>query len=288
MPPSTSFSHLPKLRQSASRVAASSRRAQDARTLLTVAAVCLGVAGCASAARSASYPDAEFIFRGTTVVPRASTINAEDVSDLAIVRVDEILHAPPALAPLRGSDITVRLRDPARARAGDQRLYFANGWHWGESIGVTEVSSIDSATTEKVQTIRPDIERAREAHADSVLLDRVRAAELVVAGKVVAVRPSKIPRTPTEHDPEWREADIEVTAVLKGKISGQRLTILFPGTDDPMWYRAPRFTVGTEGIFILHRLRLPGFAALPYLTAPQLEDFRPMSDESRIRRLLQQ
>ena len=257
-----------------------------ARELLVAAVIFAGAAASSSAQRLQNYADAEFVFRGTTLVPGASTIGAEDVSDLAIVRVDQIIHAPPSLAHLRGSDITVRLRNPATARRGNQRLYFAKGWYWGESVGVIELNSVDSATTEKVQTLMPDIERARAARSDSLLLDRLRSAELVVSGRIVSVRPSKIPRTLTEHDPEWREADIQVRSVLKGRSGGQRVTILFPGTDDPMWYRAPRFSVGTQGIFILHRLKLPGFAELPYLTPPQLEDFRSLAEESRIRRLL--
>jgi hypothetical protein len=258
------------------------------RGLLAALALSITNSGCGGSPPAPRYPgDADFVFTGTVVQPRASTIGADDVTDLAIVRVDQILFGGPVFAELAGSTVTVKLRNAADARTGQQRMYFANGWHWGEGVGVVEVSSVNAPEQSQLPAVRTAIEASRQEHTDQQIRDRLRVAEQVVAGRVTAVRPSSIPRTPTEHDPEWREADIAVTTVLKGNPETRTLTILFPGTDDPMWFRAPRFTVGQEGIWLLHRFVM-GRRTLPNLTAPQPEDFRPRGEEERIRRLLRQ
>jgi len=56
----------------------------------------------------------------------------------------------------------------------------------------------------------------------------------------------------TEHDPQWREAEIEVDEVEKGPRK-RRVVVRFPGSDDVRWYRAPKFQPGQEGVFILQK-----------------------------------
>ena len=104
-------------------------------------------------------------------------------------------------------------------------------------------------------------------------------------GKVTAVRKSDIPHMITEHDPDWQEADIEVTTVLRGSAPAGRVTILFPATDDPMWFGAPKFAKDMDGIWLLRPFTLGG-RRLPHLTAPERGDFRSRAEEARIRRLL--
>jgi len=135
--------------------------------------------------------------------------------------------------------------------------------------------------------MQSDIERFRQEQSDRDLAERLRSAELVVMGKVAAIRPSDIPRGATEHDPEWYEADIQVTAVLKGSDTTHTVRILFPASRDVMWYDAPKFEKGAEGMWLLRPLAIAG-RRLAHLTAPQRGDFRPTAEEPRIRRLLQQ
>jgi hypothetical protein len=57
----------------------------------------------------------------------------------------------------------------------------------------------------------------------------------------------------TEHDPQWREAEIEVDAVEKGGTGKKKVVVRFPGSDDVRWYKAPKFQPGQEGVFILQK-----------------------------------
>ncbi len=228
---------------------------------------------------------ADFIFSGTNMLPRAATIDLEDASSFAIVRVDRLLFGGPAFQPLVGRTISVQLREPAKAEKGERRVYFVNAWHWGEDIGVVEVGSVPAPPADKFQTLQADIAQERQRHADSVLTRRLVSSDLVVIGKVVAVRRSELRFPGTEHDPELWEADIAISTVLRGAGPRERLTVLFPTTEDPMWRGTPRFRTGMEGIWLL---RTSTFASqkLPRLMAPERDDYRPRSEEARIRRLL--
>lgn len=228
---------------------------------------------------------ADFIFSGTNLAPHAATIDLADASDYAVVRVDDMLAGREAFRPLVGRTITVRLRQPDRAHVGEKRVYFTNAWHWGEEIGVVEVGSVAAPPAAGMQTMQSDIEQERQAQADRELAERLRSAELVVIGKVAAVRRSDIRYPGTEHDPEWQEADIQIEAVLRGTAQDSQVTILFPATDDPMWFGAPKFAVGMEGIWLLRSFTFGG-QRLPYLTALSRSDFQARTEEARIRRLL--
>ncbi len=210
---------------------------------------------------------------------------AQDTTAGTAVAAADFIFSGEAFRPLAGRAITVRLRESDRARDGERRVYFTKGWHWGEDIGVIELNSITAPTGPELRRMQSDIERQRQQQSDRELTERLRTAELVVMGRVISVRRAEVPPLPTEHDPNWQEAVIEVRSVLRGGQPGARVTILFPGTDDPMWRAAPKFRRGTEGIWLLRPLDFEG-KRLPRLAAPYPADFRPPSDEARIRRLL--
>jgi hypothetical protein len=142
--------------------------------LVAAAAIALVVTACRSA--QPRYPDAELVFTGTTIKTRAATIDATDVANLAIVRVDEILYSAPAFAELTASNITVRLNDPARAKEGERRLFYANGWQWSDGVAVQEVANQDVPSPAQLQTAHGRAGRCRtsdcgpqrghSAHAD--------------------------------------------------------------------------------------------------------------------------
>jgi len=259
------------------------------RTALTLVALGSAAAACARPQRDIRTfaQNSDFVFRGTTILPRASTIDAEDVSNLAIVRVDEIVSGAAVFQNLTGQRITVRLQNPAAARAGNQRIFFTKGWHYGESIGVVEVGAIDVPVGE-TDKVRSDVQRAVTEQQDVELRRLLDSAELVVGGRVTAVRKANItPRIMTEHDPNWYEADIRSDTVFKGAApQGGTVTILFPNTDDPMWYGVPRLSEGTDGIFLLHRFDFAG-QRLPRLVISRRGDLQPRPAAPRIRRLLQ-
>jgi hypothetical protein len=249
-----------------------------------VAAAVMACAQPASESNNRLAAEADFVFNGTDLAPRAATIDATDVSDLAIVRVDEVVAGSDPFKALAGRTVTLRLKDPALARAGERRVYYTKGWHWGDEIGLIELGSTEIPGSLQIQTMRNDIATAKQQLADQQLAERIRTAPLVISGTVRAVRNSNIPRGATEHDPEWREADISVASVIKGDSASKLVTILFPGSDDVMWKDAPKFREGMDGIWILHPYVFD--RPLPHLTALLPIDFLARADEPRVRRLM--
>jgi len=89
---------------------------------------------------------------------------------------------------------------------------------------------------------------------------RFAAADVVVSGRVGELRadpPSgprgKIQLPVTEHDPQWREAVVLVTAVHKGRRVPRSIRVRFPASTDVAWARAPKLHAGQQGTFLLKR-----------------------------------
>jgi hypothetical protein len=58
---------------------------------------------------------------------------------------------------------------------------------------------------------------------------------------------------PSEHDPMWREAVVEVEDVHKGSHKRKTIIVRFPASRDIMWNEAPKLRPGQEGYFVLHK-----------------------------------
>ena len=168
----------------------------------------------------------------------AETLAVESVGHEAVV---------PAGAP-RGRGVA------AAARPGDAR----------RTVLAASISTAE-ATSEPAARLKA-----------AAIADRVASADVVVRGRVTSVRVAAeerpAPRTGartrgvaaaateaprrkpiTEHDPQWREAEIEVDAVEKGGTAKKKVVVRFPGSDDVRWYKAPKFQPGQEGVFILQK-----------------------------------
>lgn len=255
-----------------------------------VAIAGLFIAGAACAPRPSAHDprrlaaEADVVFAGTIAVLQAATFDVDDAESLAIVRVSRVLGGDSSFAGLAGSDVTVQLREPARSRVGEERVYYAMSWHLGESIGVTELGSTVAPTQQDLERMPGDIERFRQEQGVEALRARLASAELVVRGRVIAVRRAERQREASEHDPDWQEADIEVGAVLRGSAGANTVTILFPGNQDVVWYRWPRPTVGAEAIWLLRPYDFAG-QRLARLTA-QPGDRVDVAQEAQVRQLL--
>jgi hypothetical protein len=226
----------------------------------------------------------QMVLRGTVKVMNSTTVTADDTSNLAVVRLDELVSGPPMMKAYVGKDITVRLVSKD-VKEGEERVFFANSWIFGDSVGVAEVSSFRQGATAAApgaQSLAQSVSEGRAAAVDQQLRARLDRADLVVVGKVVAVRTT--PRTRvTEHDPEWSEADIDVGTVLKGNAQG-RVTIAYPASNDVMWYKTPKPKEGQDGVFLLNG-GVQGVAAGRFaVVEPQA--ILPVAETSRIRTLL--
>ena len=231
----------------------------------------------------------QWVIQGTVRKLAATTMPEVPASDHTfVVRVDGILHGPPAFADHLKRDITVYSDKPARLKTGSKAVFFTRSWMYGRSVAVIEVGRI---VDEDRKTMANDIQGAEAALFDRRLGDRLAKAALVVVGRVADNREGPKLRRPieTEHAPVWAEALVDVRELLKGKSDQQRLPVFYPRSTDEMWIESPKLLPGLTAILILQRnqqekgwplLRVPGLTALDPL------DVQPVEMLDRIRQLL--
>ena len=265
---------------------------------------------------------ARLIFLGTVLRLNAATIREiEDKRRTVVARLDEIEKGPPMMAAHVGREITVKLATGEKARAGERVRFFANGWIFGESIAVESVghtrlepSRMTRVTAAASRHDAPSVKRRFET---SDLEERLDGADVVVRGRVLggqlpgsaravarAAAAESAPARPiSEHDPEWRDAIVQVESVDKGAPRKNQIVVRFPASDDVRWHRAPKFTPGQEGTFILRRAAPParagravrGVRALAAaaegdaeaFTALHPDDFQPLDLAQDVRALTQ-
>lgn len=198
---------------------------------------------------------ARFVFRGKIEKLNAATLpEVRDTSKTAVVRVEETIHAPKALSHYTGQSITVQLVDPSELHVGDEAVFFTDAWLFGnEGVAVRSLGH-------RPPDARTAALRSPEGDPISNLEDRdtrkhYDSADMVVSGRIVSVRlvgdPKAAPST-REHDPDWREAVVDVDQVYKGDRQKKEILVRFPASQDRMWHKAPKLQVGQAGYFLLH------------------------------------
>ncbi len=230
----------------------------------------------------------QIIFRGTVVGTNASTMPAlTGTKRMAIVRVKEVFQAPASLVDLTGSRVTVLLSQPETPKPPRDTVFFTNGWLYGTSLALIETGRLDGHAPMFSYDL---LAQAKGRIADQRLRERIRSAELVVVGIVKNVeepRRRSEGGLKSEHDPDWRKANIKVVEVLMGQKDTREVTILFAQSRDVQWAEAPKFAAGQEGVWLLRRATLPGLLRRDYLTVLDPDDFWLSTELDRIRRLLQ-
>jgi hypothetical protein len=228
--------------------------------------------------------NASFVFRGTVQQLNASTLpEVVDKTSTAIVRVDQTIQAPQALSHYTGQNITVRLAAPVEV--GEQTVFFTNAWLFGNA-GVAVRSLGHVAPGPLTMAMHPvgsdpvtNLEnRDARAHFD--------AAEMVVSGTVTNVRTvpeAKPDRAPREHDADWREATIEISATHKGGVGEKEVLVRFPASHDRIWHKVPKLKAGDKGQFVLHKPQGPD---VEYYTLMKAEDFEPETKPGPMHRLV--
>jgi hypothetical protein len=209
---------------------------------------------------------ARFIFKGTVQKLKAANMPGVPVNDrTAVVRVDEIIQAPEALSHYAGQEITVQLGGRKKLKKGQQAVFYTNGWLFGDGVAVQSIDHEDVKKAPAAFALAGDDPvkslAARETQA------HLNAAAVVVSGRVTSVRmptdlvaaraiggteSTSIGRI-SEHDPDWRIAEIQVDTVHKGEHKAKTATVRFPSSHDVMWHDAPKFQPGQEGFFMLHK-----------------------------------
>ena len=89
---------------------------------------------------SDSSTDITFLFKGTIREVKATTMTDVPVDKNTVVAmVDQVLEAPANLAKMGGRRVTVRLSGRTKAAVGDELIFHAHGWIFGESVAVISI-----------------------------------------------------------------------------------------------------------------------------------------------------
>jgi hypothetical protein len=198
---------------------------------------------------------ATFVFDGTIRRIAGSTRGR---TRTAGVRVDAIVRAPALLGDLVGRTVTVQ-QCGVPLRVGDRARFSTTPLMFGDAIVVrAERQSPAPRSSGGRRAVAPGV--------SSVLRRRLAAADVVVSGRVTAIRPAVKAARPaqsaarsaggrriSEHDPQWCEALISVAAVHKGRRVRRVLRVRFPAGTDVAWARAPKLRLHQRGVFLLKR-----------------------------------
>jgi len=203
---------------------------------------------------------APFSFVGTVLHLGAATMTDIPMYEhTGVVQVDHVLHAPDEFTRLAGHRITVQFSpDNELPAVGQTFAFFAEGLAFGESIAVAEIGRLP------VESVEPNMSFAvasgAPASAFTALLnelqndklrEHMQQADAVVIGRVVKIEKAGS-STPSEHDPDWWRATIDVYHVESGSVQSGNLDVLFANSLDIRWYRAPKPRAAQGGVWILH------------------------------------
>ena len=255
--------------------------------IAAVLGLCLGAAAVGQAPSPDTLtPAAQLVFRGTVSKVAAANLDLVQAdASTVVVRVDEVLKAPSTLGDLTGREVTVKLQKAGSALAGEQAVFFANGWLYGATLAVVEVGRLHGDAA----LLRSQVAAAGQKAADAALKGWLDGAALIVAGKVVDTHPAAVAagvsETVSEHNPQWFEAVLAVDSVFKGKPASQLVTFLYPTSKDVQWYEAPRPAVGWDGIWLLYKNQVPELGVDGY-TVLKPWNLLPRDQSGAILRLL--
>jgi hypothetical protein len=218
------------------------------------------------------------------------------------VVVDRVIAKPSAVVLAKDNRITVAIAGPpSNYPAGMRATFYTVGWIYGDIVAVRELAhEADVPKAPATATPSADIDSDLR---DAKLAKLIDEADAVVVGRVVSVGPATgaLVGAPadsgtlpvSEHDPQWRDATIQVDSWLKGASQKQQVVVRFPSSIDVSWYNVPKLKSGMSGTFLLHQDRFSGRAAprtaagleQPTFALVASTDLIPTNDAPRARRL---
>src|SRR5689334_11998155 len=272
--------------------------------LLAVLLAVPGAAALGQMSRATLVKQSDIIFIGT--VTQVGTVAAPEVpaSDrTVVVHVDQVLEKPASVALGAGDSVTVQATQPGSLKPGSQATFYTTGWIFGQGVAVREVGHELGHSPVVVADQQEAVARARLDMNDADLKAHIAKAAMVVAGRVEQVRPAELAAAPggggahrtriSEHDAQWQEAIIQVQDGIKGAQAGEQVVVRFPTSLDVAWVGTPRFTVGQEGTFVLHKDSTTGSPnamlagrSVPAYTALHKVDVLSRQDATRVRALI--
>jgi hypothetical protein len=206
---------------------------------------------------------AHFVIKATAVSLGDTRVTDIPVDDHTVVfKIDQVLHAPAALARSAGLEITVQLAAGSPVPAvGEQLTLFTTPVAYGEGIAVAEVGRVAPGSVLESSTIEPDspARRSRPRHTLSAVQQRreeqrrahAMEADVIVIGRVVRLEKAGDP-VHREHDPDWWLATVTVAHRVKGPVT-DTVRFVFPNSRDVRWINAPKPAPGDSSLWLLHK-----------------------------------
>jgi len=223
----------------------------------------------------------EFIFQARVEKLGEATLPIVPVTkETAIVVVDEVLRRPPGLGDLSGRAVTVQFTGKPRVSKGQDLLIFAQGWLYGASIALKEYGHIRAGPSIRKQVIETEQRLQKRA-----LRQRVRRAEIIVAGQVKEVRLLPLGEESGEEDAEWGEAMLEIASWEKSPQQVKPIRVVYPARPNWRYRRARRFHRAQEGIWMLRSVAAKIFQDKAYI-AEDVQDFQPLERLELVRALI--
>jgi hypothetical protein len=193
---------------------------------------------------------ADFVFDGTV---------KEVTGNTASVTISTVQNGTEVLRGFEGRDVKVQLSGSRKLKEGEHATFFTKPTVYGESLEVQSLGEIQSEGSGLKLAGMGAGGDPVQARVDRDTKVRYDDSDLVVSGRVVSVSlpPEELERKDagqvSEHDPLWRDATIQIDAVHKGAHSAKNVVVRFASSEDIKWIASPKFHVGQEGYFLLHK-----------------------------------
>ena len=268
--------------------------------LIFATALCFSAMGAQTKVSLDTVKRATIVFVGTVKELGATSFAEAPKSErMIVVRIDSIWKKPDMVSLKAGDFVTVEVKKIAEFHLGKQMTFYTDGWIFGSGVAVKELDHAIPTAAEATTTAGADqFARTQREADDQDLAERINSADLVVSGRVTQLRAvtgtASANRPPvSEHDPEWQEAVVEVSSLLKGQ-EGTQIVVRFAGSTDIAWYQCPKLKVGQTGTFVMKKDDVTGVGpavlgrkeSTAYVVL-RPENLLPISDAPRVRSLLQ-
>ncbi len=208
-----------------------------------------------------------------------------DCQQNAFIRFDEALRWPEFyddVSLFLGTEIVVQRKIAAPTSPGEQLIILGKVIEFDSfnccTLVLDEVAHVSPEAVPGFADRLPEFEQFVETHLPYF---RLATSAGVVVGRVENVTPEPPLPWLGEHDPMWHDAAIRVEEVLHGPMSiGETIVARFATSDDAMWYRSPRLTVGQQSLFVLESDDFDGMLeeAIPGFSIIQQEQVRAVED----------
>jgi len=165
--------------------------------LLAVALSLSASEGVAQMSRAALVKQSDIIFIGTvTQVGAVAVPEVPASARTVVVRVDQVLQKPIAVALTKGDSVTVETVRAGSLKPGTQATFYTTGWIFGRGVAVREVGHEPGRSPVVLEDQQEGVAKARREMHDADLKARIETAAMVVAGRVEQVRPAELATAP--------------------------------------------------------------------------------------------